>query len=352
MATSLIEDRASAVAEQSVAQPAAIGRGQRSRAGLFAAAAIGVALASCLLAGWMPLGFSIVTIFLFAGPHNWMEGRYMMARMPVRWGPLRPYFLTGICGVLGLTAAFAALPAIARGADWSDESWQIGLALWNTALVAWLASLVWMRSRQNPRRDWNWVLPVALLLVAAAWVRPQAWDLGLVYLHPLVALTFLDREISVRRPEWRTAYRSCLALLPVLLGLLWWRLANSAPLPGNDGLTARITSHAGSNILAGVSSHLLVATHTFLEMLHYGVWLVAIPLVSLRTLPWNFSQVPLARRSRWWKLTLGGVLALGATIVLVLWAGFIANYPLTRDIYFTIAMLHVLAEAPFLLRLL
>ena len=101
----------------------------------------------------------------------------------------------------------------------------------------WLAALIWMRSRQNPRREWNWVFPLALLLVAAAWVRPQAWDLGLVYLHPLVALTFLDREIAARRPEWRTAYRCCLALLPVLLGLLWWRLASSPPLPGDNGMS-------------------------------------------------------------------------------------------------------------------
>jgi hypothetical protein len=38
--------------------------------------------------------------------------------------------------------------------------------------------------------------------------------------------------------------------------------------------------------------------------------------------------------------------------MLVLWGGFVADYPLTRDIYFTVAMLHVLAEVPFLLRLL
>jgi hypothetical protein len=311
-----------------------------------------IAGASCLLAGWAPLGFSIVTVFLFAGPHNWMEGRYMMSRMPARWGSLRPYFLTGICGVLGLTAAFAALPAIARAGRWSDDAWFTGLAIWNTALVGWLASLAWMRSRQNPRRDWNWVFWAALVLVSAAWLQPQTWDLALVYLHPLIALLFLDREIAFRRPEWRSAYRASLALLPVLLGLLWWRLGSAPPLPGNDELSARITAHAGSQILAGVSSHLLVSTHTFLEMLHYGVWVVAMPLVTLRTRPWNLAQVPLARRSQWWKLALGGVLLMGVLISLVLWAGFIADYPVTRDIYFTVAMLHVLAEGPFLLRLL
>jgi len=342
MATSTVDDLQISVP--------ATGRCASSR--IFAIAATSVAVMSCLLAGWTPLGFSIVTVFLFAGPHNWMEGRYMMARMPARWGRLRTYFLTGIGGVIGLTAAFAALPALSRWAGWNDEKWLAGLATWNTVLIAWLAALIWMRSRQNPKREWNWVFPAAFLLIAAAWIWPQAWDLGLVYLHPLMALWFLDREIAVHRPQWRSAYRLCLALVPLLLALLWWRLADSPPLPGNDALTARITAHAGSQILAGVSSHLLVATHTFLEMLHYGVWLAAIPIVSLRDWPWNIRQVPLARGSRIWKRVLCIALASGAAVILVLWAGFIANYPLTRDIYFTVAMLHVLAEAPFLLRLL
>ena len=34
----------------------------------------------------------------------------------------------------------------------------------------------------------------------------------------------------------------------------------------------------------------------------------------------------------------------------MLWAFFLADYPLTRDVYFTVALLHVLAEVPFLLR--
>ena len=39
-------------------------------------------------------------------------------------------------------------------------------------------------------------------------------------------------------------------------------------------------------------------------------------------------------------------------VVLLLWGCFLANYPLTRDVYFTVALLHVLAEVPFLLRIL
>ena len=46
------------------------------------------------------------------------------------------------------------------------------------------------------------------------------------------------------------------------------------------------------------------------------------------------------------------MLIFGAAVMLLLWCGFLTDYPTTRDVYFTVAMLHVLAEFPFLLRLL
>ena len=45
-------------------------------------------------------------------------------------------------------------------------------------------------------------------------------------------------------------------------------------------------------------------------------------------------------------------LAVSAIIVGTLWLCFLADYSTTRDVYFTVATLHVLAEVPFLLRLL
>jgi hypothetical protein len=223
-------------------------------------------------------------------------------------------------------------------------------ALWNSLLLVWLAVLIQMRSRQRPRRDWFWTLPIICLLMAVNWLAPVTWDLGLVYLHPLIALWILDRELRRSRPEWRGTYHACLACLPILLGILWWRLADAPPLPGDDALSLRIAQHAGADILSGISSHLLVATHTFLEMLHYGVWVIAIPLVGLKIAPWKLDTVPMAWRSPNWKVALGTLLAVGVGVVLLLWACFLANYPLTRDVYFTVALLHVLAEAPFLLR--
>jgi len=327
--------------------------GVAARGGWFMAGGLAiVAVMACAMAGWAPLGFSILTVFLFAGPHNWMEARYFISRMPARWGRLWVYYATGIAGVITLAAVSLLLPVIGRTWYWQPDDWLIGVAAWNSLLIAWVLTMVHLRQRESGRRRWPWVLPAGLALLGVNWLWPLSWSLGLVYAHPLVALWFFDREVGKRRPNWQPACRCALATIPVLLLLLWWRLAGSEDLPGEDLLTFQITQHAGASILNGVSTRLLVATHVFLETLHYAVWIVAIPLITYRVAPWNLQRVPLAIRSRGWKLALWGVLAAGALITLTLWAGFLADYPLTRDFYFAVAIVHVLAEVPFLLRLL
>ena len=336
--------------------------GERPAAGL-AVAALAVVVGAALLAGFVPLGFSIATVFLFAGPHNWLEFRYFLSRMPPRWGALRWFFLTGLVGTLTLAGTFVALAVAARRFAWSEELLTNAGAVWNSALVLWVSALVALRQRERGRvaaggadvaaaNAWLAPFAVGFLLVGGVWLWPTAWEVGLVYLHPLIALWFLDRELARQRPAWQRAYRQCLLAVPVALAVLWWRLADAPPLAGNDLLTMRITQHAGADVMTGVSSHALVATHTFVEMLHYGVWLVAIPLVALRGGTWRLTAVPLARRSDGWRraVLLAGVV--GGLIVIGLWGAFLANYPLTRDVYFTIAIGHVLAEVTFLLRLL
>jgi hypothetical protein len=315
----------------------------------FVGAALGTALAAALLAGWMPLRFSIVTVFLFAGPHNWLEFRYFLTRLPARWGRLRGFFLLAFAGILGLTAAFAALWWLAERGWVSEDIWEYSFAGLNTLLLLWIALLVHLRSHQNPRREWGWIWPVTFALVAVAWLVPPQWGLALVYLHPLMAFWLLDRELRRSRPQWRPAFHLCLAFLPLFLFALWWRLADAPPLPGDDELTQRITRHAGAGILP-VSTHLLVSTHTFLEMLHYGVWVLAIPLIGLRVAPWRLHAVPLARRSSAWRWGVIGFLASGLAVVLLLWGCFLADYTTTRTVYFVVAMAHVYAEVPFLLR--
>src|SRR5438270_4985565 len=102
---------------------------------VFALVTLTLAVAAAFLAGWAPLGFSVVTVFLFAGPHNWIEARYFLERLPARWGKLRGFFLVSLAGVLGLTAAFAGLPVLGRTGQWGGEQWFLAHATWNSLLV-------------------------------------------------------------------------------------------------------------------------------------------------------------------------------------------------------------------------
>jgi hypothetical protein len=316
----------------------------------FVAVCLLLGAAAALLAGWAPLGFSIVTVFLFAGPHNWLEARYFLTRLPGRWGKLRPFFLISFAGIFGLTAVLAAVPFLTWGELTDGRITDYAVATWETMLLLWIATLVQMRSGVNPRRDWAWIWPVCLGLIAAVWIWPALTMLALVYIHPLMAFWLLDRELRRSRPEWRRPFHLCLLAVPACLALLWWRLADSPMLPGDPEVNRLITNHAGSEVLRGLSSHLLVSTHTFLEMLHYGVWIVAMPLIGLRSAPWKLSTVPMARRGLAWKAFVIVLLVLGLGVVLTLWGCFLADYPTTRTVYFTVALMHVLAEVPFLLR--
>jgi hypothetical protein len=334
------------------------GRAGGCRAGrlpaAFVAGTLAALAAAALLAGLAPVTFSLVTVFLFAGPHNWAEARYVLARLPARWGKLAGFFVLAGAGVIGLTAAFAGLTWQAVGRGWSADDWAGASAWWNAGLLLWVAALLGLRGRHNPRRNWTGAVAVACLLVPACWVRPPLWGVALVYLHPLLALWILDREIGRRRRAWRPAYRLCLAGLPLCLAFLWGCLGDAAPLPGegHDALTARLTQHAGAGVLTFLPARLLVATHAFLELVHYGVWLVAIPLVSWGGPAWDLRAVPLARRSAEARFAVAGLLVAGAGVVALLWVGFAADYAATRDVYFTLAMFHVLAEVPLLVRLL
>jgi hypothetical protein len=318
----------------------------------FAAGFLGFCLLSALLIGWQPLQLSIITVFLFAGPHNWMEFRYFLQRMPVRWGKSRRFYAVGLGGVALLTAAYITLYALGQSWYLNARVWALSIALWNTCLILWVCWLLRLRGAQQPGRDWSWTFAAGSALCAVAWAAPLLFSLGLVYLHPLVALLFFDRQLKRSRPQWRKTYHLCLMAVPVLLVLMWTQLAHSAPLPDADGLSWRITQHAGAGILTSINSRLLVATHVFLETIHYSMWLVLIPLAGLGAPLWQMRKVPLATHRRGWPRAVRTVLLLGLFVVVVLWAGFALDYTRARDIYFAVAMVHVLAEAPFLIRLL
>jgi hypothetical protein len=311
---------------------------------------VAIAVVAAVLAGWMPIAFSIATVFLFAGPHNWLEARYILGRLPARAGKLWGFFTVSFAGIVTLTAAFAYIPSYLGRSSAVLESDSL-YAGWNTAFLLWIAALVWMRSRTNPRFDGGWVWPLAFLLIAGVWMQPFALSVALVYLHPLMALWLLDRELRRSHPAWRPAYHVCLLAIPCLLALLFWRLHDAPQLIGDDPVSLAITQHAGDWFLKGVSNHFLVAAHTFLETVHYGVWIILVPLIGYRSKPWELGTIPAARRGGVWKAGVTALLLIGLLFVTVLWACFLIDYGTTRYVYFVVALLHVLAEVPFLLRM-
>ncbi len=319
----------------------------------FAVACVCVLLAAAALAGLAPLWLSVATVFAFAGPHNWAELRFFITRLPARLGRSRGFFALAAAGVVGLTGAYAALALGADSGVWGEGSWYAATALWNSAAVAWVVGLAAVRGRAMSRGGgWVWALPVGCALVGVSWLAPQGFALALVYAHPLVALFFLDRQLRLTRRGWSRAYRVCLALLPVALAVLWWRLLDSAPLAEDGEVALRVVRHAGAGVVPDfVSTHLLVSTHVFLETLHYGVWLVGVPVAAgVGVAPWRAAKVPLVRHKRGWPRLIRALLVAGGAAVLLLWLCFAADYATTRDLYFTVAMAHVLAEVPFLLR--
>ena len=313
-------------------------------------------VASCAVAavliGNFPLQASIATIFLFAGFHNFMEFRYFAARMPLRWGRSRLYYTVGIGGVIVLAAAYLTLYFASGNWLWSLDSWATFSAAWNTAVVLWLGLLFHLRGKQRPKSDWTWAFPVAFLLAALAWIVPQYWSLSLVYIHPFIAMWFLERQIRRTKPEWLRAYHYALASIPVFVLGLWLAFAGRPNLSEETNLFWRITQHAGSQILPGISSHFLVATHVFFESIHYAVWIVLIPLIDKRAVPWKLREIPLFANAKGFPKLVGAALIVALAIVVALWGGFAIDYTTTRDVYFAFAIAHVMAEFPFLIKML
>ncbi len=309
-----------------------------------------------LLTAAAPVAMSIGIVFLFAGPHNYVEARYFLTRLPARPGRLRTFFVVSAVGVVGLTIAFPLLTRLPQWMQWPPQCvvWVIGI--WNTTLILWCTTLVWQRSLQPPRKNWDYALPIGLALAGFAWLQPVLLPLLLVFLHPLMGLWVLDREISKSCPAWQAVYRRCLVCVPCMLVILWTigpgTKADSELFEISYSVRTQISSHAGATVLSMLNPNKLIATHAFLELLHYGVWLLAVPAASGRVFRDGFRGIPLMKRSALSRNAINLLLVAAAAVVFTLWVCFTADYSTTRDVYFTVAMLHVLAEVPFLLRLL
>lgn len=324
-----------------------------SSATLLVIAFLGCAFAAAIAIGTFPLQASIATIFLFAGLHNWLEFRYFVGRMPLRWGRSTAYYSVAIGGVLSLAGLYWIAYSGSGNWLWSSAEWSLFASIWNSLLIAWLVALYFLRKR-NAKENHPWMLYLAGAFLAAgfSWIVPLYCSLALVFIHPLIAMWFLERQIRRTKKDWLRAYHLCMAAIPFfIVGLAVW-LSRQPNLPEDNLLFWKISQHAGSQLLPAISSHLLVSVHVFLETIHYFVWLLLIPLVDRRSIPWRFHEIPLLSNARGLPKLVIAVFLLGSLAAVALWVGFAIDYTTTRDIYFAAAILHVLAEFPFLIKML
>ena len=293
---------------------------------------------SMLGATQAPFPLAMGAVMLLAGPHNWMEIRYFLTHMPAHWGPQRAWFTTALGGVAVLATSSWTVQWIGGQLESDDTFWRNAEAAWMTALLLWMALLAHMRGNR-------WTVPVAVAGSLVVWALPLPWDLLLIYLHPLVALAYLERDLR-RYPAWRTLLRAFIGTLPLLAAVVWWGAAGPPP-PIDTPMLDRVAGLAGAWLLPDVSPRQLVALYVFLQLLHYGAWIVALPLLRFKEPPWRLRRVPLHRR---FPLAVVVVVSLGAALTTAFWCGFLLYPAATWDLYFQLAIVHMLVEFPFLIR--
>lgn len=298
-----------------------------------------------------PIAISIISVFIFAGPHNWFEFRYFLGRLPGRPGKLWPWFFVSVSGIAILSFYFILLTYL-NFHDWIQESsFKQAVVIWNYLLIGWLAVLAYWRSLQNPRKNIRLLIPIFFLAICINGISPYFFGFLLIYLHPIMGILILDREIFKSRRCILNAFRYSLVIVPIVIGVFWFYSSYAPNLPDSTEVSKAIIENSGVDLFFGVSTHFLVSTHVFLEILHYIIWIVFIPLIGWRSKPWELHKIPFAYTSIVGKRIIASLLGLGVFIVFLFWIAFMVDYACTRQIYFTLAIIHVLAEFPFLIRI-
>lgn len=306
-----------------------------------------VAVAAAVSAA-APMPVALLSVFAFAGPHNWFELRYLLGRLPARLSPFRAYFLTAAAGVVLLSVGSMLLVwrgrAASAGVPWAS--------IWISGVAAWVWVLLVVRAREIHRRAPGWVAPVLMMVAAVGWWAPAGVGVALVYIHPAVALWFLDRELRGRHRADRSAYRRSLWLIPAAVVAIWIAGPPAvAYAAGGAGVVAAVGRQTGADVFGTAFGGRLIATHVFLELVHYGVWIAIMPMVAIRGPVFGRAGIALWRRAgRSARLVAAALLGAGF-VVAALWIGFTVDYRATRDLYFTLAIVHVLVEVPALIRL-
>ncbi len=318
---------------------------------LFFGLAVSFLVLSAGLSAFFPVAVAAGAVFLFAGPHNWVELRYFLSRLPSRFGPLSIFFSGSFSGVCLLGLSYALLTVSAHSQYLAYESALQFFQGWILCFYGWLALLVISKKKAFKKGSLKKALILFSCLLALSIWQPLAFGLALVYLHPLAAICILDREIQRSKPAFLKTYRKIVVLAFLILICMVFRLWPEPNISESSQLNLQITRHAGSFILPWLSTHLLVSLHSFLELTHYAVWLLAIPVFStlFKNRKYDPLSMPVSRKRPLFQKLFAAVFIASNLTLFLLWTMFINDYSATRDLYFTVAVFHILAEIPFLI---
>ena len=250
-----------------------------------------------------------------------------------------------------------------------DNAWPTILASWNTLLLLWIGGAGLAARKKKVRRDWSWAIPVALGLCSLNWLAPEFFSLGIVYLHPLVALWFLDRHLRTQAARVATHLSPLLVSVAIAPGRNV--LATLADPSASGRQRTLLENHptcrraiTAKRFQPCAGRHACISRDAALRCLAGGA--AADCAVSKIGDTEGAGQLtvsqPRARlggedraagaSSPWISRLVATALVFGLFVVAILWFGFSVDYATTRDVYFTVAIAHVLAEAPFLLKML
>lgn len=317
-----------------------------ARRALFVPAATAYMVTAAMLALLAPIQLKAVVVFLFAGPHNWIELRYMLSRLPARWKNSRWFFNTSFVGVAVLSLSFVAIMVAMMMSTAPVDLLRICFSLWGSALLGWLLVLAHQRRliQSLPQRLLAYLCGACCL--AACWLGPEWFSVGLVYVHPLLSLAIFDRELERSRRDLLAGYRAVLIGAPAFLLLFWWQSCMALP---QSPIANLILDQSGVQIMTMVPPHFVISTLVFFDLLHYGVWLLGIPLMSAGWSGYRARAMPITTQSNFARNAISALLLGSSLAAATLWFCFTLNFETTYTVYFILAVVHVLAEMPFLI---
>jgi hypothetical protein len=318
----------------------------------FAIALVLLVFVFAVLAAYTPIWSTLITVCAFGGPHNYAEYRYFLSRLPSRFGPLRAFFITAFAGAIILFLLQIVLTQLFLRNAASNPGARPALFCWNELLILWMFALSILRYRSTDNTPKSLLVANSLyvaLATAANLLSAAAFSISLTYLHPLLGLWILERELKRTRKSWVAAYRWCLLSIPFAAVAILCALNNSHNANPSPELVGALNGNAlGAQLFPNASTMSLLALFGFLQMVHYGVWLIAMPIANRSWKRWRIERLPIIAKKPFLRPFILVACGLGVLAILFFWCGYVLDYDDVNEIYITITTLHVMAEVPFI----